>query len=124
MPSPGRGATVTNGNLTVTHSTSTWPPIRPRRIELSTLRAVGPARGEVFDWSDPACRPVADGSTAARSVFSEGPSITTKVHVSAGGARRGRRGDPSWMPMHRTAPQSSRRTARAGERGRDGRVPA
>ena len=86
------GATVTNGNLdrdAFNEYLAAHSPTKDRSADAASGLAPRAAKSSI-GLTLPA-EPVADGSTVTIPLrglsFSEGPSITTKVHVSAGGAQ-------------------------------------
>ena len=99
------GATVTNGNLdrdAFNEYLAAHSPAKDRAADAASGLAPRAAKSSI-GLTLPA-EPVADGSTATIPLrglsFSEGPSITTKVHVSAGGAQAVADVDNSLVDAH------------------------
>ena len=99
------GATVTNGNLdrdAFNEYLAAHSPTKDRAVDAASGLAPRAAKSSI-GLTLPA-EPVADGSTVTIPLrglsFSEGPSITTKVHVSAGGAQAVADVDNSLVDAH------------------------
>ena len=99
------GATVTNGNLdrdAFNEYLAAHSPTKDRAADAASGLAPRAAKSSI-GLTLPA-EPVADGSTVTIPLrglsFSEGPSITTKVHVSAGGAQAVADVDNSLVDAH------------------------
>ena len=99
------GATVTNGNLdrdAFNEYLAAHSPAKDRAADAASGLAPRAAKSSI-GLTLPA-EPVADGSTVTIPLrglsFSEGPSITTKVHVSAGGAQAVADVDNSLVDAH------------------------
>ena len=99
------GATVTNGNLdrdAFNEYLAAHSPTKDRSADAVSGLAPRAAKSSI-GLTLPA-EPVADGSTVTIPLrglsFSEGPSITTKVHVSAGGAQAVADVDNSLVDAH------------------------
>ena len=99
------GATVTNGNLdrdAFNEYLAAHSPTKDRSADAASGLAPRAAKSSI-GLTLPA-EPVADGSTVTIPLrglsFSEGPSITTKVHVSAGGAQAVADVDNSLVDAH------------------------
>ena len=99
------GATVTNGNLdrdVFNEYLAAHSPTKDRSADAASGLAPRAAKSSI-GLTLPA-EPVADGSTVTIPLrglsFSEGPSITTKVHVSAGGAQAVADVDNSLVDAH------------------------